>query len=638
MINNRKTIAVFTNQVTATYRRSFCVSINRAATELGYNVVYFNFMGAIEGVQHNYGDYEYKLIDVIPYSQFDGIIFDEEAFTIAGMVDRLVRNIKTKASCPVVSVSSFMEGLYNVVYDDSSGIKQMAEHLYNVHGCRRIGFMSGPLRHPDAVERYKAFKEIMVELGMPEEGVGIFEGDFWFNKSGEAADFFTQAGRERPDAVMCANDYMALGLMEALAERGIRVPEDMMITGFDGTHEGQSHFPKLTTIDRRRDEIAATAVQMIDRICRGEECPRTMKVIVSLMTANTCGCLPVDYKLEADMVNDATARTRQLNYYLGDVTAATLKMNIVESIEDLERVFVTHAVNFGAFRSFALMAYVDGDGCVSYERGIDMPTGRVYPAMLVDKAHDYDGYERRTMDIGEFFPEQTGNRDLPRVSYVMSMHCGERCFGYGIVSMMDTQLFNEFYNVWIATLSVALESLLRQNNILELVKDLENTSVRDELTGLYNRRGFERRSEEAAEKLGGQDDAGAIVIDMDGLKKINDRYGHSEGDFAIRKIAEFIDLSCGAGMIAGRTGGDEFYIFVPGCDEEVLEGFRSSFEEKIAAFNGAGSKPYALGASFGAYLDKLGSPDDLEELLRTADKRMYDVKQQKKRSRTAGYG
>lgn len=634
MINNRKTIAVFTCQVTAMYRQSFCESINNMAMELGYNVVYINFMGLIAGVHHNYGDYEYKLIEVVPYGEFDGIIFDEEAFTIEGMVDRIIEKIKERASCPVISVSSFMKDFYNVVFDDASGIKQMVEHLYGVHGCRRIGFMSGPMYHPDAVTRHKAFREKMTELGLPEEGVGIFEGDFWFNTGEEAADFFLSPDRERPEAIVCANDFMAIALMNVLKARGIRIPDDMLITGFDGTDEGQFAFPRLTTVDRRRDEIAATAVRMIDMICKGEECPNTLKVTASLITANTCGCLPVDYKLEAESVNRATARHRQINYYLGDVTAATLKMSVVESINDLEQAFAAHAVNFGGFRSFLVMTYMDENGYPSYEKGTNMPTDKVYPAIVVDKAHDYDGYERKTMSIEDFLPDQTNNVDEQRIAYVMSMHCGDRCFGYSSVTMTGSGLFNEFYNVWIATMSVALESLLRRNNILELVKSLQDTSVRDELTGLYNRRGFESCSAEAAKKLDPNDKVCAIVIDMDGLKRINDQYGHSEGDFAIRKIAEFIDLSCSEGMIAGRTGGDEFYIFVPDCDDELPESFRVSFEEKITRFNSEGNKPYMLDASFGAYLHEMGDPENLEELLRIADQHMYAVKQRKKKSRT----
>lgn len=631
MINRRKSIAVFTCQVTEMYRRAFCEKINITARHLGYNVVYFNFMGLIGNRHHDYGDYEYKLIDVIPYSEFDGIIFDEEAFKIDGMVSRLVEQIKKKAHCPVVSVTSYMKDFYNVLFDDASGIELMAKHLYEEHGCRKIGFMSGPLSHHDAFIRYEAFKKVMTELGLPEEGSGIVEGDFWYHRGEKAADFFLSPERERPEAIICANDYMALALIAELKNRGISVPDDIMVTGFDGTDEGQKAIPRLTTVDKQRDRIAEAAVQLIDKICSGEEVSGSVMITARIIPGDTCGCTQVDYKAEAERINNVTDENRKVNYYLGDVTAATLKMNIVESIQDLEQAFADHAVNFGGYSNFFMMAYVNEKGQTSYEKGTNMPTDKVYPAIVVDKEGRYKDYERRVMDINEFLPPQ--NNDEPQVAYVMSMHCGDRCFGYSAVTMTGSGLFNEFYNVWTATLAVSLESLLRRNNILELIRSLEDTSIRDELTGLYNRRGFESRSVETAKKLAGDENVCAMVVDMDGLKKINDHFGHAEGDYAIRRIAQFIDDSCTEGMIAGRTGGDEFYIFAPRFDEEQLESFRQSFEEKIEQFNEQKVKPYKLDASFGAYIHEMDGSGNVEEFIRIADERMYAVKQHKKQSR-----
>ncbi|MBQ8965687.1 GGDEF domain-containing protein [Ruminococcus sp.] len=633
MINSRKTIAVFITQVTTGYRRSFCRNLNITAERLGYNVVFFNFLGVIGGKHRDYGDYEYKLIDVIPYGEFAGIIFDEESFTVESTLEKLVAKIKEQAKCPVISVSSLMEDFYNICFDDSSGIEKIVQHLFEVHGCRRIGFMSGPLYHNHARVRLKAFKEAMKKFGLPEEGTGIFEGDFWFNKGEEAADFFLSAERERPEAIVCANDYMMMSLLKAFKKRGVRVPEDILLTGFDGTEEGQEFIPRLTTVNYQRDEIAEIAVKLIDRINNGEECPKITTVHAQVILGNTCGCCGIDYKKEVERVNLSTDQNRTMNYYLCDVIASTLKMNIVESMKDLEQTFSDHAVNFGGYRSFCLMTYVDDDGKTSVERGMVQPTKKVFPAMLVDRWGDFRGYERKPISTEEFLP--TTNNDDPKMMYVTSMHCGDRCFGYSAVTMTGAGVFNEFYNVWLATLAVALESLLRSNNIQELISDLEDTSVRDGLTGLYNRRGFESRSAEAARKMHRDEMACAMVIDMDGLKKINDRYGHAEGDFAIRKLAEFIGRGCAGGKIAGRTGGDEFYIFVPCCDEEQIDKFHRFLEADIKRFNESGEKPYTLDASFGACLHEIGPACDVEELIRIADERMYEAKQLKKQRRSA---
>ena len=96
--------------------------------------------------------------------------------------------------------------------------------------------------------------------------------------------------------------------------------------------------------------------------------------------------------------------------------------------------------------------------------------------------------------------------------------------------MKNDEPFSEFYNIWIANIAVALETLLHKNSIRELVEDLEIASTHDKLTGMYNRRGFEKCMNRAFDekKEEQQTTVAAIVIDMDRLKSINDVYGHTE--------------------------------------------------------------------------------------------------------------
>lgn len=632
MINSRKSIAIFTCQVTLGYRRHFCEAVNQAVIDQGYNAVFYNFYGVVGSKHSDYSDYEYKLLEVIPFDKFDGIIFDEEAITIDGMVEKLVAKIKEKATCPVISVSSYMKGFYNLCFDDVAGIDLIVKHMYDHHGCRRIGFMSGPMWHKDGVKRYHAFKATMKALGLPEEGAGIFEGDFWYNKAKEAAEFFAGEGKELPEVIICANDYMAMALCQELKRRGHRIPEDILVTGFDGIEDGQLYIPRLTTIDRRRDDTAVQAVAMIDNIIKGQEYPEITYIPPRLISGDSCGCTKADLTVEIERLNTNAEQSISVHYYLGDIIGATLKMNIVESISELERSFADYAVNFGGYRSFCVMTYVDENGKTSIEKGMSAPTHKVYPSILVDRYGDYKGVERNIISTDDFLP--TESVDEPRIVYVTSMHCGDRCFGYSSISMTGTGAFNEFYYVWIATLAVAMESLLRHNNIGELITNLEYTSIRDGLTGLYNRRGFELRSDEAAKCMKKGSTACAMVIDMDGLKRINDRYGHAEGDIAIKNLADIIGTVFKDKAIAGRTGGDEFYVFVPECTEDTAAIFKKQFYFLLSDINNNMDKPYELSASFGTFVHEITPAYNVEELLRIADERMYAEKQQKRAHRT----
>ena len=198
--------------------------------------------------------------------------------------------------------------------------------------------------------------------------------------------------------------------------------------------------------------------------------------------------------------------------------------------------------------------------------------------------------------------------------------------------MKNDEPFSEFYNIWIANIAVALETLLHKSSIRELVEDLEIASTHDKLTGMYNRRGFEKCMNRAFDekKEEQQTTVAAIVIDMDRLKSINDVYGHTEGDYAINSLAHIISACCTENEIAGRTGGDEFYIFAFDYSEEKAMHYKKRFNAALDDFNKTENKPYTLNASIGIYMADISQHTLPEDFLKRADEKMYAMKREHK--------
>ena len=116
---------------------------------------------------------------------------------------------------------------------------------------------------------------------------------------------------------------------------------------------------------------------------------------------------------------------------------------------------------------------------------------------------------------------------------------------------------------------------------------------------------------------------------MDGLKHINDDFGHYEGDRAIKAAANIITKCCDSGEIAGRAGGDEFYIYAPEYSEKKLERFIEKLNRLTANYNESFNKPYRIELSYGALITSANSNSRLEDLLKISDERMYEMKQAK---------
>ncbi|MBP3270843.1 MAG: GGDEF domain-containing protein [Ruminococcus sp.] len=621
MINSLKTVALFGCTLTSRYRQGLCASFNAVAEEMGINMVYFNFLGKIGNKNAQYGDYEFDMLEYIDLDQFDGIIFDGEGYNVDGMAEKVIKALK-KTQRPVVSISSHVDGFYNIEFEDTAGLRTLIEHFIDVHKCKNIGFMSGYLTHPDAQVRLKEFRSVMKEHGMPEDGAGVFEGDFWFHKGEEAADFFLSRP-ERPDAIVCANDYMAIALTTALKNRGINVPKDISVSGFDGTLEGQQHLPHITTATRERTDIARKSLSLLMEISDGKTVDKIQKIYPRAIYTQSCGCAVLDYKYEAESINGIYDINRNFSYNLYDAESSLLKLNKVENIDQLRSVFVEGSVNFGSYTSFFLMVHADRDGRPPYDSDYISPTGSFRPALWIDKNEEHikpDDLLRK----GQMIPDT--KNDKPKFYYIMSVHCAERMFGYAVVTMEDMDIFNEFYNVWLLNLAMTLETLLKNDRIKKLIGTLEDLSIRDGLTAMLNRRGFDEHSRKALRSLRKKETVCTMVIDMDGLKRINDEYGHYEGDRAIKAAANIITKCCDNGEIAGRAGGDEFYIFATDYSDEKLKRFVQRLDDYTHDCNDNNSKPYNIELSYGTYLLETDNTERLEDLLKVSDSRMYEMK------------
>ena len=122
-----------------------------------------------------------------------------------------------------------------------------------------------------------------------------------------------------------------------------------------------------------------------------------------------------------------------------------------------------------------------------------------------------------------------------------------------------------------------------------------------------------------------------IFIDVDGLKIINDTYGHSEGDFTIKAVSETIELSCGSMDVCGRIGGDEFVII--GRGKNFADIFKKRFDAELERKNQEMNKPYELSASVGFINAIPDKSDTLIEFIQQADAEMYLVKKARKKQR-----
>jgi len=184
------------------------------------------------------------------------------------------------------------------------------------------------------------------------------------------------------------------------------------------------------------------------------------------------------------------------------------------------------------------------------------------------------------------------------------------------------------------------ETVRKQEELIEALKQAENwlyeMSVTDELTGLYNRRGFLTLAEQQL-RIAERTKRGFFLLfaDLDGLKRINDRLGHTQGDAALQDMAGVLKKTFRESDIQARMGGDEFAVLALEGRREDAEILAENLRREIALHNKSQSRPYVLSASVGTVFCDPGEPSDLETLLGLVDRLMYEEKQKKHRDVSA---
>ena len=178
-----------------------------------------------------------------------------------------------------------------VAADNRTGTRALVSHLIERHGRTRLFYVTGPREAPDARERRGVLEEMLAEY----QGVrltGSFEGAF-ATISGQLAvrEMLAAPGRELPDAIVCANDQMAIGAMLELRAAGMRVPADVAVTGFDNIQMGALFSPPLTTVDQPTRLLGERACALLlERIAEPDLPRRVERLPTKLVVRQSCGC------------------------------------------------------------------------------------------------------------------------------------------------------------------------------------------------------------------------------------------------------------------------------------------------------------------------------------------------------------
>ncbi|MBN8218675.1 MAG: GGDEF domain-containing protein [Spirochaetes bacterium] len=554
---------------------------------------------------------------------------------------------------PVVSFGIAVEGLLSVVCDNRRGISDLVDHLVHAHGRKRFVFMKGHEGSSNGQDRLLEWRAAMDRHGLPRDDRSELKGNYNIDEARARFAAYLDGGG-RCDAVVCANDSMALGVLQVCGERGLKAGFDLSVTGFDNRDYAALSGIPIATVNQPVKEMASTAARMVLDALAGESGPLLRELPAFFIPRPSCGCHDLPFEamswvgrehaarpIEALVREQAEEKYALLNRFRMLRRAGSDLLSTMDN-ERLFDVLVDWLPRIGSSRCLLALYEEDALGefpsSIAGQQGIrvrvDWENGRPRAAWKPD----------RLEPAASLLAEGSGPFRGGLTLYILPLFFNERRLGTLILHVdrrqdlflesLRDQLSAALYGAWLIRRRREAEEKLRaaMESMAEHNQELSQQAHRDELTAVYNRRGFFDLAREAlARKAPAGMKRVVFLMDLDGLKPINDLHGHKSGDVALLSAARLLREGFRQSDLVGRLGGDEFAVLTQVASLADLPLILERLAARAEAFNAGSGLPFRVGMSFGTAVHE-DPRETLEQLLARSDAGLYAEKRRKKGS------
>lgn len=633
----RKTIAVFISALYEDMVRETVEGLLSAARGENLKILFFTSF-ADNHTSQNYARYkDYDIGDFVVYllpdlAEYDALISFDTYMT--GSFIEPINQLKKAAPCPVVTLGTVREGTCNIVNDQDLSFTEVIEHLISVHGCRDFVHVAGPRERSFCMERIEIFRKTLTSHSIPCGDDRIIYGTLRPECGDEVVEqimerYADNGRKDLPDAIVCVNDYTAMGVIQALESRGFKVPTDVIVTGYDDILRAQFNDPTLTTSAQPFFSVGKTGMEMLLSLLRGEKVDPVTAVPGTLCLRQSCGCEPLNF-YRKDMIREKYIR---MVTYLESLALANTNLilggAVGETEDDIYNEIEDSCLRETGFQD-AVLCLIHGWNQKKLIKDRDSLNNETFD--VVCGIWNGRPILRQRLPKGQLLPPEMMEDNTPY--YIFPVHHLQYFLGYFIVNPDLKEKGQLHIKSWLVSISAILVNWFLRNQLTDTVRELDYLYQTDMLTGLYNRRGYYRFFESYYEECReAGTELAVFLIDMNGMKTVNDHYGHAEGDFCLCTIAEAMRQCATQDEICIRTGGDEFVVLAKHYDHIKEFTYVNLVREKIENIRQVAGKQYPITVSIGCYRN-VPSPagvasiqSEAEFYLSQADEAMYIEKE-----------
>ena len=649
----RKRVALVVDYAETEYSQRLIKGALKFTSKNDMELVVFP-IGIINSKSYSHEYQNLSIASHITKKNIDGIIF-----MTGGMMHTITREylhlyLKSFTGIPVVTIGCEFDDMPCVIHSCEKSMEKLVEHLILKHKKKKFALVSLAGNSTEAKVRETVFRNTLKNHGIKFDEKKLLQGDFTYDSASVAMKSYYDRNKKFDfDALVCLNDEMAFACMDILHSHGIKIPQDIIVTGFDDELHSVCISPSLTTINQNIEKQSYEAAKILHCIFNKQPYPMKKTTTSTALFRQSCGCVSakdkpwISLNSRGIQTNTSTSsESEEMNRWLGNRNMyfqavqvfSNLKINL--SLQELRG-----RISFDLRRFDIPAAAV----CL-FEKPIQTQPFDYFP--LPSKITLYSAYDDesgfRTDPNSKPLVFDPHENLIPKKvfstmnnSIVYTLYRNSYLFGYLVIrsGAYDPTI----YTVAVKLISTALahsfvynENTIKHQKLLKEYDTVCEVSVTDELTKLLNRRGFISLGKKTLENAMALKQSGLILFgDIDGLKTINDTYGHAAGDKAIIAESSILKSTFRSNDIIGRLGGDEFAILCQGMNEAKFKSHRETLEALCDNYNKTSGAPFKLSISIGCAPFGPETGYDMDKILAMADSILYKEKKlkHKKKSR-----
>lgn len=625
MLKNKK-IAVFLNAWSGEHISRVLEGIKDEAKK--DNVDLFVFTSLIYFADHELQNKtQLRLAELPNPSDFDGAIVFTNTFNLPDE-ETAVRDSFQAAGVPMISLETKVNNMAFAGTENYNGIYELTTHLIKEHGVKDVIYFAGIQYNQEDEIRKQALTDALKDHNMTIRE--SLRGDYGFHTAWRTMASWLEKNDKLPDAFVCANDYTALGVCNALYEKGYDVPKDVIVTGFDHCSNGVIADPMVATVARDWDNLGHRAyLELINQI---EKFDPTVDIVLPsyFVPSESCGCkAPVgdaDYKkAKLRKIYEEHVRSDMLEYFFKNLR------------NNLQRVFDKNDFYELTKTEFENNEYMGPDFMICTIPEYFELTDEVYVNSVKKYGKKMDVlYEKRNgksvfpynFDTKDVVPNYEYKENESNLYVIAPLNYMDSLIGYVVAKNNVDMLYTGMLYIWCMNMNSLFTHIRRLIFAERSNNELRKIYMTDFLTGMYNRTGCNKVLYSFVENQKNNNKASILMFaDIDCMKSINDKFGHLKGDLAIKATADALKKFLPSEWLFARFGGDEF-VMVGDYDRNTnYDDIKDELIEEMDKYFESLELDFPLSVSVGCVYVNPKDDREIEHFVQIADDAMYKKKQ-----------